>query len=164
MALDNDKMLLREGYSTVKQLMRMADKDTDAVSAFVNGSDWTDATSAIYIVKGGDKAKEVFEMLEAKGLISRRGVVVNVDAIKVFALDDTEFWAGVSLDACLAEARKQTGDDCYLESGSQYELNDEAMTRMKYQDDDGTIRTFKEELRLLIEAGQAFPCPFAADE
>ena len=33
--------------------------------------------------------------------------------IRVYRMDDMEWWAGESLAACVAEGRRQCGDECY---------------------------------------------------
>ncbi len=84
--------------------------------------------------------------------------------IKVFEMNDfTEWWAGESFEACCAEAKEQTGED-YPQEGYGIELDDTAMQSMKYVDDDGTKRSFAEELARQIAAGEKFPCLFAATD
>lgn len=39
--------------------------------------------------------------------------------IRVFRMDDMEWWAGESLAACVAEGRSQCGDDCYPDNPSE---------------------------------------------
>jgi hypothetical protein len=91
--------------------------------------------------------------------------MLNQNHIKVFQLDDIEWWAGESLEACLAEARRQCGPDCYLESSDQHEVSAEAMERLQFIDDDGTTRrSFAAELARRVAAGEQFPQPFAAEE
>lgn len=83
--------------------------------------------------------------------------------IRVYQMDDMEWWAGESLAACLAEGRRQCGDDCYLDDHSdQYELTDEQLQRLKFVDEDGSTCTFADELARRIEAGETFPQQFAA--
>lgn len=86
-------------------------------------------------------------------------------AISVFRMDDMEYWAGESLEACVAEGRRQCGDDCYPDDPhEQRQVTDEGMQRLKFIDDDGSERTFAEELARRIEAGETFPQPFAASD
>ncbi|HSC06124.1 MAG TPA: hypothetical protein VLD59_04800 [Steroidobacteraceae bacterium] len=90
---------------------------------------------------------------------------MTTTTIKVFRMDDMEWWAGESLAACVAEGRRQCGDDCYPDDPSeQHELSDEAMQRLKFMDEDGSTRTFAEELARRIAAGEAFPQQFAAED
>lgn len=85
--------------------------------------------------------------------------------IRVYRMDDMEWWAGESLAACVAEGRRQCGDECYPDDeGEQYELSDEQMQRLKFMDEDGSKRTFAEELARRIEAGENFPQQFAAED
>jgi hypothetical protein len=85
-------------------------------------------------------------------------------AIKVFALDDIEWWAGESLAACVRAGKDACGEDCYDEPDDYAELDDAAMQRLKFHDDDGTVRTFAEELARRVAAGETFPQPFAASD
>ncbi len=85
--------------------------------------------------------------------------------IKVFRLDDYEWWAGESLAACIAEARAQAGEDCYdgaEEDG--YELTAEQMREYKFHDEDGTACSFACRLQELIDECTEFPVLFAATE
>ena len=84
--------------------------------------------------------------------------------IKVFSLDDIEYWAGESLEACLQQARAQAGDDCYRRTEDQYEVSPEAMQKLTVRDEDGTSYTFEAWLAKLVADGEQFPCNFAADD
>lgn len=85
--------------------------------------------------------------------------------IRIFRMDDNEWWAGESLEACVAEGRRQCGDECYPDDPSeQYELTDEQMRKLKFEDEDGTTRTFAEELARRVADGEKFPQPFAAED
>lgn len=85
--------------------------------------------------------------------------------VRVFRMDDLEYWAGESLEACVAEGRRVCGDDCYPDDPhEQYEVTDEGMQRLKFIDDDGSTRTFAEELARRFKAGETFPQPFAAED
>ena len=93
-----------------------------------------------------------------------------MSTIKVFRMDDNEWWAGESLEACIAEGRRQCGEDCYLDDPHmQYELSDEQMQQLVFIDDVAGAeppvqRTFAEELARRIAAGESFPQPFAAED
>jgi hypothetical protein len=84
--------------------------------------------------------------------------------IRIYRMDDMEWWAGESLAACVAEARRQCGEECFPDSTQQHELSDEAMQRLKFIDEDGNDRTFAEELARRIAAGETFPQQFAAED
>ena len=99
----------------------------------------------------------------ASAAASGRGKAENV-SIKVFALDDIEWWAGESLEACLAAARDQCGDECYREAWCQHEVSEAGMHRLIFLDEDGSKRTFAEELQRRVDAGEQFPCLFAAED
>lgn len=84
--------------------------------------------------------------------------------IKVFEMDDIEWWAGESLAACLDAGRAMCGDDCYPDHPDQHELSDEEMQQLQFVDEDGSQRSFAEELARCIAAGHSFPAPFAATD
>ena len=89
--------------------------------------------------------------------------------IRVYRMDDNEWWAGASLADCVAEGQRQCGVECYSDPDEQYELTDEQMQRLVFIDEsDGAEppvkRTFAEELARRIAAGEAFPQQFAAED
>ena len=90
--------------------------------------------------------------------------------IRVYRMDDIEWWAGESLAACVAEGRRQCGDDCYPDDPSeQHEVSDEEMQRLMFIDEsDGAEppvkRTFAEQLAIEVAEGGPFPRPFAATD
>jgi hypothetical protein len=89
--------------------------------------------------------------------------------IRVYRMDDMEWWVGESLAACVAEGKSQCGPDCYDEPSLQYELDDEQLQKMMFIDEsDGAEppvkRTFAEQLAREIAEGGPFPRPFAAED
>ena len=83
--------------------------------------------------------------------------------IKVFKLDDYEWWAGESLEAVLKEARSQCGEDCYSDPDDHQELSNEEMEQTLFRDEDGKpLYSFKERLKQMIARGETFPQLFAA--
>lgn len=90
--------------------------------------------------------------------------------IRVYRMDDNEWWAGESLEACVAEGRRQCGDECYPDDpDEQHELTEQEMQQLVFIDEsDGAEppvqRTFAEELARRIAAGEQFPQPFAAED
>lgn len=89
-------------------------------------------------------------------------VAAVLPQIKVFRLNDYEWWAGPSLDACIADWKKWTGLD-EEELDEPRELTAENMERLRFVDpDDETVkRSFTEELAERVKAGLEFPQPFA---
>lgn len=82
--------------------------------------------------------------------------------IKVFQLDDIEWWAGESLEACIKAARAVCGAECYPgaeEEGS--EVSEDDMRKLTVRDGDAAT-TFAEQVQFLIKSGTVFPCLFAA--
>ena len=89
--------------------------------------------------------------------------------MRVYRMDDMEWWVGESLAACVAEGRRQCGGDCYPDDGDQYELTDEQLQRLVFIDEsDGAEppvkRTFAEQLAREIAEGGEFPRAFAAED
>ena len=88
--------------------------------------------------------------------------IANALPIKVFRLNDYEWWAGPSLAACIADWKKWTGleED---ELDEPRELTAEEMARVQFvdPDDEKVKRSFAEELSERVSAGLEFPQPFA---
>ncbi len=89
--------------------------------------------------------------------------------MRVYRMDDMEWWVGESLAACVAEGRRQCGADCYPDSDEQHELSDDELQRLIFIDEsDGAEppvkRTFAEQLAREVAEGGAFPRPFAAED
>lgn len=89
--------------------------------------------------------------------------------VRVYRMDDMEWWVGESLAACVEEGRRQCGADCYPDSDEQHELSDAELQRLMFIDEsDGAEpavkRTFAEQLAREIAEGGPFPRPFAAED
>ena len=100
-------------------------------------------------------------------LKSNEGLGAGAEArpIRVFKLDDNEWWAGESLEECVAEGQRQCGDDCFLPGDfDQYDLSDAAMRQLQFVDEDGSQRSFASELARRVAAGEIFPQQFAAED
>ena len=83
--------------------------------------------------------------------------------IKIFNVDDYEWWAGESLGAVRKSVRGQYGyGEDYLDDV--YEISKQDMKRFKFYDEDGSVRTFKAVLKRLIKSGCQFPCVFAVSD
>lgn len=85
--------------------------------------------------------------------------------IRIFKLDDYDWWAGESLAACIAEARKQCGAGSYCDAEEEgREVSAEDMQRLQFGDDGENLRSFAEQLEHEIADGTHFPCLFASTE
>lgn len=84
--------------------------------------------------------------------------------VRVWNLDDVEYWAGTTAEECLAAARRETGEAYDMEPGYPQALSAEAMARMQFRDDDGETRSFSAELHRLVAEGHKFPCLFSATD
>jgi hypothetical protein len=83
--------------------------------------------------------------------------------IKVFKLNDCDWWAASDLEAAKAAYIEQTGEEDFDDA---YELSDHQMEFLKFRrdDDNHTEVSFKEELERRLRDGETFPCFFASTE
>lgn len=91
--------------------------------------------------------------------------------IKIFMLNDYEWWAAETLQQAIDAYQKDYQlTDSDIEGDRPYfsELSDEAMDTLTFADDledkDSPTRSFREQLSILVESGNTFPCLFAATE
>lgn len=88
--------------------------------------------------------------------------------MKIFRMNDCDWWIGESIEACKADYIKECGDPEYVEDAE--ELADWELDALRFtvtdEDDvpDGTTRTFREQLALEIAKGGTFPRMFASTE
>lgn len=61
----------RHGFGQTAQLLRMAEKDTDAVSVFYDCAEDERPARAILVVKGEQHVEDLYEALVAAGLVTR---------------------------------------------------------------------------------------------
>lgn len=98
--------------------------------------------------------------------------MANEQTVKVFQLNDCDWWAGHDLESAIASFKEEmmTTDDCLRDP---HELSSEDMERLKFFDGDdpvnadetpGGILTFRAALDRLIKRGEKFPCFFATTE
>lgn len=85
--------------------------------------------------------------------------------IKIFKLTEMEWWAGESLKQVKDEfrswdTRTDENDEIFEYA---YEVDEENMNLLEYHDEEGKTRTFRQQLDLLIEQEQEFPCIFAVE-
>ena len=93
------------------------------------------------------------------------------DSIRVFRLNDEEWWAGRSLAEVVACASKVSGLPAEEVACDPAELSDDDMlvhdfhlNQYELEDDEDDVITFAEQLDRLKVAGQEFPCPFATTD
>ena len=88
--------------------------------------------------------------------------------MKVFQLDDYDWWVGESLAACIAEARATCGDDCYQDAEEDgCEVTPAELQTLIFRDDESDpprTCTFAEQLAHEIDLGGEFPRLFASTE
>lgn len=86
--------------------------------------------------------------------------------IRIFKLDDCDWWAGESLQACIDEARRQCGAGSYCDAEEEgRELTDEDMQRLMFvAPEEERTCTFAEQLEREIADGTHFPTWFASTE
>ena len=92
--------------------------------------------------------------------------------MKIFKLNDCDWYAAEDMESAIQQIMHDTGntrEDCV--DYSAHELTDEEMDRLRFMDDRegdpesaGTSRSFREQLALMVERGETFPCPFATTE
>jgi hypothetical protein len=94
--------------------------------------------------------------------------------IKVFAVNDTEWYAGENLESCIKYFFDEImGEPDTPESREEYGVDDAAeisegsmavMQFHDYEDEGETVRSFRDQLNLLVANGQTFPMMFATTE
>lgn len=88
-------------------------------------------------------------------------------SVKVFRLNDCEWWAAETLPQAIAACRAQVGVEYQDELiDDPRELTEEDLDRLKFNRDDGTQCTFREELNAQIAnmGNESFPHLFASTE
>ena len=88
--------------------------------------------------------------------------------VKVFQLNDCDWWAGYDLKSVMADYSKETGvppDEAFEDP---HELTDEEMEACTHYGNadrpEDPPRSFRQELNMMIEAGAGFPAFFASTE
>jgi hypothetical protein len=89
--------------------------------------------------------------------------------VRVWKLDDYDWWAGYSLESVIAAARAECGQECYEDAETDaMEMDDADMQRYTFNDPDSEPGkqklTFAAELQRRIDAGEQFPQFFASTE
>ena len=92
--------------------------------------------------------------------------------VKIFKLNDCDWYAAEDMESAIQQIMHDTDnarEDCV--DCSRHELTDEEMDSLQFMDDreidedaeDGS-RSFREQLELMVERGDSFPCLFATTE
>ena len=87
--------------------------------------------------------------------------------MKVFQLNECDYWVGETLEACIAAAKEEWGETCFdevMDRSEPCELDEKAMNILKFHDENGETRTFAEQLTRDISEGGKFPRCFASSE
>jgi hypothetical protein len=92
-----------------------------------------------------------------------------ISGIKVFRINDCDWWAGASLDECIAAYIADTGDEDLIEDAR--ELTDEEMEKFFFVEDEededfrqGDKKPFRQKLEEMVRDGRPFPLMFASTE
>lgn len=86
------------------------------------------------------------------------------EGIKVFQLNDSDWWAGRSLEEVKVVYMKETGlpeDEAF---DNPLELSAETMSKLKFVREDNSKVTFQDQLDFLVANEFEFPCFFASTE
>jgi hypothetical protein len=88
--------------------------------------------------------------------------------IKVFRVNDYEWWAGTNLESIRAAYKGHTGIDPDSDEGfdSPREISEAGMSKVVIRDDgpEKFEQTFRQYLDEMIALNQTFPCFFAGTE
>lgn len=86
--------------------------------------------------------------------------------IRVFKVNEIDWWAGADFASCYAACMEWTGmSDAEMDGGDLEPLGPEAMAEMIFHDiETDERRTFREELDRMVAQGAVFPQPFASEE
>lgn len=85
--------------------------------------------------------------------------------VKVFALNDYDWWAAETLEEAKAAYLNETGmKEADEPFDDPHELDEVAMNHFRFREEDGTTRTFREQLEKMVSNGQDFPAFFASTE
>lgn len=85
--------------------------------------------------------------------------------IKIFKLNEYDYYAGETLEDCIIHYMKETGLSREEAVDEPYKLHDNVLDFLKFKDEDsGEVKTFREELEQKIRDEVEFPCLFASAE
>lgn len=85
--------------------------------------------------------------------------------VKIFRLNDCEWYAGESLEEvtqCAQGFHPDCDEEDFLDDPAEVDAAD--LARLRYRDEDGSVRSFAAQLEKMIATGETFPCVFATTE
>lgn len=92
-------------------------------------------------------------------------------AIRVYQVNDCDWWVGESAESILEAYMKDTGlpreEVCDDPDGMPEEISEEGLDKLKFFDEESrppVTRTFREQLAIEIADGGEFPRAFASTE
>ena len=94
---------------------------------------------------------------------------MDTNALKIFQMNDCDWWIGESLEACVKDYQGNIDDDPEYTQDAR-ELTDQELDSLMFYDADenerpsGVKRTFREQLALEVKCGGEFPRMFASSE
>ena len=92
-----------------------------------------------------------------------------INGIKIFNMDDFNWWASRDLESVKEAYLKETGLDAEeaFESDVPEELSDADLDRLRFHhdpDDRSKTISFREQLENMVKASMSFPCFFGSTE
>lgn len=92
--------------------------------------------------------------------------------MKIFKLNDCDWYAAKDMKSAIEQIMFDMSDTCeFCVDSSAHELTDDEMDSLKFVDyteneesSPTTTRTFREQLVIMVERGDEFPCLFATTE
>jgi len=88
-----------------------------------------------------------------------------MNKVKVFKLNDYEWYAGYDLESCIELAMQMTGMSREEVIDDPFEETQERLdTLIFYDEENDEKRSFSEELRIIIESEEQLPTFFAGTE
>lgn len=89
--------------------------------------------------------------------------------MKIFSMNDCDWMAAPTLEEAKAAYLKDVyGVNSTNDEGDAFddpgEISETQYDKLLFHDDDGKVRSFREQLQLMIERGDKFPVLFASTE
>ena len=85
--------------------------------------------------------------------------------MKVFQMNDCEWWAAETLEEAKSSYFQITGlTEADRPFDDPHELSAKEMDRLQFIRDDGSVRSFRDQLDWMVSNGKSFPCFFGSTE